>query len=99
VSNFSVCWTKPLHEYGDREKEGFHEAQKADRGHLVAHKRSEGGTADNPVWKHVRTRQEQLAYIRSEGLEDPSEMPSGEMRVSEDGKSVASTMGEPGVWI
>jgi hypothetical protein len=98
VSNFSVCWTKPLHEYGDPNRETYHKDIK-NEGHLVARKRSGGGTMDEPKFERIATVQQQRAYCREEGLVPPDQLPSGEMRISEDGKSVASTMGEPGAWI
>jgi hypothetical protein len=96
ISAPHVIWTRPLAAYGDPKKETY-EKDLRRGGHWVARKRSGGGTPENPKFELIRTRQDQIAYCKSEGLSDPTDF-SPNVRVSQDGKSFSSGVGEPGCW-
>ena len=97
VSRASPIWLKPLCEYGDPRKETY-ERDMRRGGHWVARKRSGGGTEENPKFELIQTRQQQKAYVREEGLSDPTEFPE-HMQVSGDGKSWQNSQGMPGTWV
>jgi hypothetical protein len=97
ISLSHAIWTKPLCDYGDPSKEGFWR-DKERGGHVVAYKRSNGGTEEKPIFRTIRTRQDQLDYVRSEGLVDPMDLPEN-LQVSNDGKSWGNSQGMPGTWV
>lgn len=96
ISQPNVLWTKSLAEMGDRSKESYWGDLRRG-GHVVARKRSGGGTAEKPIFEMIRTRQDQLRYCREEGMSDPTDF-SPAVQVSADGKSFSSGVGERGCW-
>jgi len=99
VSRFAAIWTKSLAEYGDRTKETYYKDLKSgDGGHMVARKRSHGGTPDKPIFERVSSVEAQRRFCRDEGLIPPTDLPSN-VAVQADGKSLKSSSGEPGVWV
>ena len=96
VSKPQILWTKSLAEMGDKRKETYDKDLRRG-GHWVARKRSGGGTEKNPKFELIETRQQQKEYCKSEGLTDPTDF-SPNVRVSQDGKSFSSGVGEPGCW-
>lgn len=94
ISRPNLAWLRPLVDYDSRQGETYWKDQAAG-GHMVARKRSRGGTPDKPVFERIVTRQQQLAYCREEGVLDPSEI--GNVEVHKDGQGMSS-QGMPGSW-
>lgn len=92
ASRFGVVWTGPLTQrYRDRDKEGYH----APEGMDVWTRKSTGG---KPKPLHLNDWSDVRRYCKAEGLADPREV-GRNVAVSDDGKSLKSGMGEPGVEI
>ncbi len=94
ISGFAAIWTRNISDYGDKRKETYYK-DLSNGGHMVARKRSGGGTPEKPIYERIETVQQQRDYCREEGLYDPSDI--GPMEVAKDGQS-CSTRGLPGAW-
>lgn len=94
ISRPRLVWLRDLVAYDNPNAETARKDQ--ERGfHTVACKRSFGGTPDKPVFKQIRTRKEQVDYVKAEGLIDPAEI--GNVEVHKDGVGMSS-QGMPGSW-
>ncbi len=94
ISRFAAIWTKNISEYGDPNRETYHK-DIAREGHIVARKRSGGGTDEKPIYERITSVQQQRAYCKEEGLYDPGDIGNGE--VHRDGMGM-TTQGMPGSW-
>lgn len=84
ISAPAIVFAKPLSAYGDPSKETFAKDQKAG-GHWVFERDSDRAQeAGKPIPRFIETRQQQADYCKSEGLVNPSDLPSS-LNVTADG--------------
>jgi hypothetical protein len=92
ISRFGIVWTGPLSKYNDPTKEAHNQCED---GHYAWRVRS--SRSGNPEKVYLRTRQDQVRFVKEEGLLDPAECPAN-ADISADGHRLSS-QGLPGCWI